>query len=131
MRPGHGGDLGIDIGRFGPCIGALGLDVADLAQEDLIGLGVRLTRMGAVPVVQLGLQLVAARQQDTVLRRMVRQQPLDPGPEGVRRHARAGRRFVADEGVQFGGDAQASVADIGGGHGGLSLSLNPSRPPAA
>ncbi|MNR27650.1 hypothetical protein D3C85_1449310 [compost metagenome] len=74
--------------------------------------------MGAVPVVQLRLQFVAARQQGAVLRRKVRQQPLDPGPEGVGRDARAGRGLVADEGVQFSGDVQASVADIGRGHGG-------------
>jgi len=47
LRPGHGGDLGIDIGGFGADVRSLRLDIADLAQEGLIGLGVRLARMGA------------------------------------------------------------------------------------
>ncbi len=114
LRPGHAGDLGIDIGGFGARVRPFGLDVADLAQEGLIGLRVRLARVGAVPVVQLRLQIIPPRQQGAVLRRMIRQHPLDPGPEGVGRHARAGRGFVADEGVQFSGDAQASVTDIDG-----------------
>ncbi|MNR03183.1 hypothetical protein D3C85_1190640 [compost metagenome] len=99
LRPGHGRDLGIDIGRLGPRVGPLGLDVADLAQEGLIGILIRLPRMGPVPVVQLRLQLVTPRQQRAVLRGVFGQQPLEPGPEGLRRHARPRRCLVAHEGL--------------------------------
>ncbi|MNN72482.1 hypothetical protein D3C81_1885220 [compost metagenome] len=116
MRPRHACDLGIDIGSLRADVGPLSFNVADLAQEGLIGVGVRLPRVGAVPVVQLSLQFVTSRQQRPVRRRVLGQHPLHPGPEGVRRHACAPRRLVAHEGVQFGGDAQVSVADVGGGH---------------
>ncbi|MHC3926378.1 hypothetical protein ACMZ4W_01481 [Brevundimonas naejangsanensis] len=126
LRPGHGGDLGVDVRRLGLHAVALWLDVADFAQIGLIGRLIRLARIGAVPVVQPVLKLVAALQQLTVAAAEAGQQPLHPGPEGGGAHTRIRRRLIAHESVKLDGDLQAAVADIGVGgvlggveHGGL------------
>ena len=121
LRPSQGRDLGVDVRRLGPHAVAFRLDVADLAQIGLISVLIRLARIGAVPIVQLALQFIAAFQQIAVATAEAGQQPLDPGPEACGAHARIRRRLIAHEGVQFGGDLQAAVADIGigGGLGGV------------
>ncbi|MNE54064.1 hypothetical protein D3C80_1488230 [compost metagenome] len=77
--------------------------------------------MRPMPVVQLALQFVAALQQVAVATAEPRQQPLDPGPEGLGRHPRPRSRLITHKAVQFGGDLQTAVADIGRGHGELSF----------
>ena len=121
LRPGQGRDLGVNVRRLSPHAVALWLDIADLAQIGLIGRLIRLARIGAVPVIQLALQLVAAFQKIAVAAAKLSQQSLDTGPEGVSADARIRRRLIANEGVKLGGDLQAAVADIGvsGGLGGV------------
>ncbi len=121
LRPSQGRNLGVDVRRLGPHAVAFRLDVADLAQINLISVLIRLARIGAVPIVQLALQLIAAFQQIAVAAAEAGQQTLDAGPEACGAHARIRRRLIAHEGVQFGGDLQAAVADIGvgGGLGGV------------
>ncbi len=121
LRPSQGRDLGVDVRRLGPNAVAFRLDVADLAQIGLIGRLIRLARIGAMPVVQLALQLVAAFQKVAVAAAKLSQQSLDTSPEGVSADARIRRRLIANEGVQLCGDLQRAVADIGigGGLGGV------------
>ena len=89
-----------------------GQQVADLGEERLVCLGVvRLEDVVTVPLVDLGLQIVAAGQQLLVLRCQIGDHLVDARPEGVGVDVGTGQRLVGDEVVQHLGDAQVAHDD--------------------
>ncbi len=110
LRPGQGGDLGVDVARADGERRRFVDQIADLPQEGLGGRAVmgRVTSP-AVPGVDPGLKVVANRQQPPVLRREAFENRGDPGPEGVSLHAGPRQRCGLDEGGQFPGDLQTGA----------------------
>ena len=107
LRARGGGDLVVDAGGGDGEVVGFRLQIADLGEELLVGLRVdRLDDPVPVPLVDLGLQLVAAGQQVLILRCQIGDHLVDAGPEAVRIDVGAGQRFVVDEVVQHLGDAQ-------------------------
>ena len=112
LRAGGRGDLRVDARRGDGEVGGLGQQVADLGEEGLVCLGiVRFEDAVPVPLVDLGLQLVAPGQQLLVLRCQIGHHLVHTRPEGVGVDAGAGQRLVADEVVQHLGDAQVAHDD--------------------
>ncbi len=106
LRAGDPGHLVVDVGGGDRDVGRLVEQVADLAQERGVLLRVRGAGMLAVPLVDLGLQLLAPGQQLAVARREVVDDRADAVPERLRVDARAGQGLLGDEAVQAGGDAE-------------------------
>ena len=93
-------------GGDGEVVG-FGQQVTDLGEELAVRLGVeRLDHALPVPLVDLGLQLVAAAQQILVLRGEVGDDLVDARPEAVRVDVGAGQGLVVHEVVEHPGDAQ-------------------------
>ena len=114
LRPRDGRDLGIDVGGRRRKVLALGHEVADFAQEALVGLEVEGSLVLPVPGVDLGLQLLAPRQQRAIARREIVDDRLERRPEARRVDARARQRLVIDEVVQDLGDPEAAGLDTRG-----------------
>ena len=113
LRPGDRGDLRIDVFGGDADRLRLGHQVANVAQECLIGGRVeRLTAMRQVPGVDRRLQRVALVQQRPVAWRQVAHQRAEPRPEPGRIHARARDRRAGDEVVQHPGDLQPAGLDV-------------------
>src|SRR5690606_9536314 len=85
-------------------VGAFRQEIADLAQERLIGGEVGRRAVGAVPVVDLRLQGVARGEQRPVLRREVAGDGPEPGPERLRVDAGARQGLAVYEVVQLARD---------------------------
>ena len=85
LRPGYGGDLGIDVFGGDDAGGRFGQKIADLAQEGLVGrrvMGLALTRN--VPRVDLRLKLVTEGEGRVNAWGQLGQHRGQPRPEGVR-----------------------------------------------
>ena len=83
LRAGGGGDLGVDVFRFDLKVTWVFHQVADLLQERGVLLGVLLTLVGGVPLVQLGLQLIALGQQLSVAGSKFLHQLAEAVPENI------------------------------------------------
>ena len=119
LRPGQGGDLGVDGAVLDGEGGGFGDQIADLGQEGAIGGRVPgLVPARLVPGVDARLHLGPDRQQVAVAAREAVQQGGIARPEGVRRHIGARQHPILDEGGEIGMDVQA-VARCDGGHDGL------------
>ena len=105
LRPGDDGDLRIDIVRLDREGRTLGQQIADLSEKILVGGEVAGRAVGAMPGVDLLLDVVALLQQRPVLRRKVVDQFGKAVPEGVGVDAGSGNRLTGDEGVELGRDA--------------------------
>ena len=82
LRPADLADLFVDVFRLDLVGRGLRQQIADLLQEGGIGGHVeRLALVGAVPVVDFGLQRIADREQLSVPRREIAQDRGKPGPE--------------------------------------------------
>ena len=108
----HGGEFFVDI----RCLHVLGrglrLQIADLLQEGGVGIHVeRLAFVGLVPVVDLGLQGVAGREQFAGPGRQILDDAGQTRPEGVRSNAGAGGRFLGDKVGQNRSDLQTAGVD--------------------
>jgi hypothetical protein len=97
LRPRDLCDLGIDIGGRDLEIAVLGQEIADVAQELLVCRKIGRRAVLAVPLIDLGLQIVAAGKQRTVLRAEIMDQRGQPAPERVGGDPGARQRFVIDE----------------------------------
>ena len=112
LRAGHGGDFGVDIGRGDIEVGRCFLEVADIAQELLVGRGVmRLALALLMPLVDLFLQRVAACQQLAIARREFGHGLFQRAPEMGRFDAGSRADFLIHQRLEWGGDAQS--ADLG------------------
>ncbi len=108
LRAGDARDLVVDAGGVDGEVGAFRHEIADLGEESLVrGQVERLALARAVPVVDLGLQIVALFQQRAVLRRQVVNQAIEARPERGLGHAGTRQRLLADEIVENLRDAQA------------------------
>ncbi len=112
LRAGNGGDLRVDMAGRNLDRAALGDEVADLAQEILVGVHVRRRAVLAVPGVDLGLHLVALLQKPAVFRTQFVDGVGKRGEESLRLHPGAGDRLVDDEIVEFTADRQAVFVDV-------------------
>ena len=126
LRPGEGRDFAVHIRRARREGLALGREIADLAQERLVGGQIEgAAGMFAVPVVDPRLQGVAPGEQFAVARGEVVDDAVQPFPEGVGRNAGPRKGLVVDEVVERAVDAQpASPPPFGHP---VPLSLNPRR----
>ena len=100
LRPGHLCDLGIDIGGRGGDRAVHVAQVPDVAQEVGVGVTVAAPSVGArrsMPVVDPGLQLVAAGHQSGVAGPEVGQDGLESAPELVDVHAGSRQGLDRDE----------------------------------
>ena len=112
-------DLFVDIGGFHLLRRRLGEEIADLLQERRVGIDVeRLALVGAVPIVDLGLQGIADRQKLAVFRPEIADDGGKPGPERIGIDPGLGSRFLGDEIEQDRGDLQSVGCDTR--HDGLS-----------
>ena len=101
-------DLLVDIGGLDLMGRRLRLEIADLLQERGVGVDVEgLALVGAMPVVDLGLQGIAHLQQLAVLRSEIPDDGGKPGPECIGRNPGLRRRLLGDEVVKEGGDLQS------------------------
>ena len=90
LRPGDLGDLRIDIGGRDCEGGAFRQEVADLAQEGLVGVEIEgLVAAAGMPGVDLGLQLVALREKFAIARREIVDDRVEAGPEIFRARRRS------------------------------------------
>ena len=107
--------LGVHIpGRDGEG-GRLLNQIADLAQETSRRHGVvRLSAPCAIPVVDLGLKVVAFGQQGPVLRRKPAEHIRHAGPEAARFDAQPRQHLGFDEACEFRCDAQSGAVEIVG-----------------
>ena len=118
LRAGHLGDGVIDVGGVDGEVGAFGHQIADLGQEGLVGGHVLDgTGVGAVPVVELLLDVVTLGQQGAVLGAQVVDEAGQALPEGVGADAGAGQSLL-DQVMKGGGHLQAESFDTMG-HGSL------------
>ena len=118
LRPGDAGDLGINVVGADGEIGRLGRQIADATQERGVGVRVeRPDRVGPVPGVDLGLQLVAPFQQSAVAGGELGHQPGQAGPKGAGIQPRPWQRLGVDELLQNGRDAQAGDRQVVHGSG--------------
>ena len=118
LRAGHLGDGVIDVGGVDGKVGAFWHQIADLGQEGLVGGHVLDgTGMGAVPVVELFLDIVTLGQQGAVLGAQVVDEAGQALPEGVGADAGAGQSLL-DQVMKGGGHLQAESFDTMG-HGSL------------
>ncbi len=98
LRAGDAGDLGIDIGRADNPVRRFVLEIADLAQERLVRVGVdRSAAILAMPGVDPRLHRVAPIEQRAIARRQLADQRTEPLPEALRLDPGAGDRLVVDE----------------------------------
>ena len=116
LGTGDAGHLVVDVGRRGGDLVGLVEQVADLAQEGDVLLGVGGAGVLPVPVVDERLQLVAPRQQLAVARREVVDDGVEPGPEGLRLDPRTRERLLLDEPVEAGRDAEPADLNALVGH---------------
>ena len=115
LRAGHLGDGVIDVGGVDGEVGAFGHQIADLGQEGLVGGHVLDgAGMGAVPVVELLLDVVALDQQGAVLGAQVVDEAGQALPEGVGADVGAGQRLLFDQVMKGGGYLQAESFDTMG-----------------
>ncbi len=107
LRACHCGDLGVDLAGFDLEGLTLGEEVADFAQEILIGIAVmRLAAMRDMPVINLLLQALALLKQGAVLASLVMQKRREPCPERARLNTSAWQSLRFDEICQFGCNLQ-------------------------
>ncbi len=112
LRPRDLGDLGIDVARGDREGRRLGLQVADAAQEQLVSFRVgRPAGLGAVPLVDLGLQLVALAEERAVAGSQVAHGGGEACPKGGRLDPRARQHLLPDELIQLPRDPQPGVLD--------------------
>ena len=105
-------DLFVDIGGLDLLRRRLRHEIADLLQEGGVGVEVeRLALVGAVPVVDLGLQRIADLEQLAVLRPQLLDDGGEPGPERIRRNPGFRGRFLGDEIEKDGRDLQSVGVD--------------------
>ena len=117
MRPGEARDLIIDILAADGEGRGFGNQIADVAQEGLIGL--RIMRLACplfMPVIDLRLHRVAGFQQPDIVRREARENVRSPGPEGGRFDPGAGQCLIVDEVGQRCRDLKAGFVDHVVGH---------------
>ena len=107
----HLRNLGVHIGRGHSEVGSLGHQIADLRQEGLVDGHVGGGAIGPVPCVELRLQLVAAGQKRTVLRRQVAQDRGKGLPEVEFGDAGARQCLLAHESKQITCNPQARDLD--------------------
>ncbi len=110
LRPGNQRDLGVHIGGGGGEIRAFRQEIADLAEEFLVGRRV-VGRAGVavVPAVDLRLQGVALGEQRADARGEVGDDFFQRGPDGFRGETRAGADALAEKIVEDGGDLEAAL----------------------
>ena len=115
LRPGNGGDFGIDIfGLDGKIIALtviLRQQIADVSEMGFIRRNMRPAGVIFVPRVDLLLQRIAFFQQGAVLSRQVGDNRGQASPEFGGLNPAARRDFVGDKIVQFPVDAQAALFD--------------------
>src|SRR6266849_296503 len=105
-------DLLVDISSLHLLRRRLGQEIADLLQERRVGTDVeRLALVGAVPIVDLGLQGVAVGQQLAVFRPEIADDGGKSGPERVGVDPGFGGRFLGDEIEQDRGDLHSVGID--------------------
>src|SRR5690606_30806614 len=118
-------DLGIDVGSVDGEIRSLGDQIADVAEEGLVGGKVeKLPRARAMPIVDLRLQRIALCEKIAVPWRQVVHDAVEVSPERRSGYARAGQSLVDDELVESLGDPQAPD-DNSLGHGCSRLTIGP------
>ena len=129
LRPGHAGDFGIDILAADPERRRFLDQIADLAQEGLIGSGVvRLPPAHLMPRVDLRLQVIARAQQRRIVGGEARQYVGSARPEGGGINARARQRALLDEIGQRLRNLQAGAFNHTVGHAIHSLLCRPFTP---
>ncbi len=98
LRAGHLGNLRVDVFGVDAEIFALWNEIADFLQKRLVGLVImRLVAAFTVPVVQLGLQVLAFLKQLSVSWSKLMDQFRHALPEGFRRYTRPRKRLAVDE----------------------------------
>jgi hypothetical protein len=109
LRAGDARDLVVDIRGVDREIRALGLEVADVAEERRISWAVeRRPAMLAVPGVDRRLQRVTPAQQRAVARRQPAHELVESRPQRGRLDAGAGQNLQLDEVVEHLGDLQSA-----------------------
>ena len=108
LRTGDARHLVVDVGRGRRHLVRLVQQVADLAQEGGVGTGLGLAGVLAVPVVELGLELVPAGEQLPVAGREVVHDRVHALPEGRRLDAGTRQGLLLDEPVKALGDAESA-----------------------
>jgi hypothetical protein len=117
LRPGDQRDFRVDIfGRHAEGR-PLGQEIADLAEEALVGLHVDGRAIVAVPAVELVLHGIALFEQRPVFGREIMDDRRKTAPECLRFNAGARQRFDAYEVVQFAGNPQSGDLDAIGHQG--------------
>ena len=108
LRAGDPGHLVVDVAGGRRHLVGLVEEVADLAQEGGVGLGLGRARVLAVPVVDRDCS--SSRRASSSRLRGARSCTIAsrPVPERLRLHARPGQRLLLDEPVQAGGDVEAA-----------------------
>src|SRR5690606_18773596 len=95
LRTGDVSDLGIDVGSVDGEIRSLGDQIADVAEEGLVGGKVeKLPRARAMPIVDLRLQRIALCEKIAVPWRQVVHDAVEVSPERRSGYARAGQSLV-------------------------------------
>ena len=115
LGPGEGGDFVVHVLGADAEVRGLRQQVVDLLQKRLVGGAVVAgTGVGTVPGVYLCLDGIALGEQRPVAGGEIVHDGIQSGPELCGRHAGAGGDVLFQQGVQFGGDAQAAYADAVG-----------------
>jgi len=129
LRPGNGGDLGIDAGGFYGKIWPFGQQVADAGQEAFVGVAVvGLAVPFLVPNVDSGLHGVAFGEQAAVFGAKLGHQAGQGGKESVGGDAGCGQDFPRENIIQRLFDGQAGDGHALG-HGALLGTACPLREP--
>ncbi len=101
LRPGDGGDLGVDVGRGDFEFFSLGDEITDLLQKGGVYLEVkRLTGAGQVPLIDLLLQPVTLGQERAILRPEISHDRAERFPKAVGLHAGSRRDLVAHQTIE-------------------------------
>ena len=112
LRSGHLGDLRVHVRRRDLHTVGFGSQVPDVAQERLVGVPVvRLASPCDVPLVDLGLQIVAGRQEGSGARIELADDGTELVPESIGVDPGTGRKLRANELRQGGGDLQPTDGD--------------------
>ena len=107
LRPGDRRDLGVQVGGAGGEVLAFRQQVADLAEKAPVGGQIEgLAAALQMPGVDLGLQLIARRQERAVAGRQIVDDRGQRRPEPLRVHARPRQRLVVDEVAERLGDPE-------------------------
>ena len=123
LRAGDAGDLFVDVGGADRLVGGTLDEVADGAQE-LLELGrIRLARVGAMVVVELALQLLAAGEELAVARGELSDDVGQSLPQALRGNPGTSAENVGGVVMQGVGDVEAGDVDVSGGRGGQGVLL--------